>query len=205
MRSQPGFWRKCRVGFRWFRIATLLAVLALVCAFVWFNRVGLPEFLKRPLVEKLHARGVELNSPACACASCADSSPKTSASATPRRLTARHFRWPKSSCGWIIARCFTGGCKSAAWFCAMADSSGQSRPPMRSHSNTFKPICDFRRTTPGRSIIFKPLRRRKTVVDRQYRPRARSPALGNVSRQKNRRLGEAVVANIFRHARPDSF
>ena len=30
MRSHSGFWRKCRVGFRWFRIATLLAVLALV-------------------------------------------------------------------------------------------------------------------------------------------------------------------------------
>ena len=49
MRFNSGFWRKCRIGFRWFRIATLLAVLALVCAFVWFNRVGLPEFLKRPL------------------------------------------------------------------------------------------------------------------------------------------------------------
>ena len=60
MRPHSGFWRKCRVGFRWFRIATLLAVLALVCAFVWFNRVGLPDFLKRPLVEKLRARGVEL-------------------------------------------------------------------------------------------------------------------------------------------------
>ena len=60
MRFNSGFWRKCRIGFRWFRIAILLAVLALVCAFVWFNRVGLPEFLKRPLVEKLHARGVEL-------------------------------------------------------------------------------------------------------------------------------------------------
>ena len=60
MRFHSGFWRKCRIGFRWFRIATLLAVLALVCAFVWFNRVGLPDFLKRPLVEKLRARGVEL-------------------------------------------------------------------------------------------------------------------------------------------------
>ncbi len=60
MRFHSGFWRKCRIGFRWFRIATLLAVLALVCAFVWFNRVGLPEFLKRPLVETLRARGVEL-------------------------------------------------------------------------------------------------------------------------------------------------
>ena len=60
MRFHSGFWRKCRIGFRWFRIATLLAVLALVCAFVWFNRIGLPEFLKRPLVETLRARGVEL-------------------------------------------------------------------------------------------------------------------------------------------------
>lgn len=60
MRFHSGFWRKCRTGFRWFRIAMLLAVLALVCAFVWFNRVGLPDFLKRPLVEKLRARGVEL-------------------------------------------------------------------------------------------------------------------------------------------------
>ncbi|MGA3282954.1 MAG: AsmA-like C-terminal region-containing protein [Verrucomicrobiota bacterium] len=60
MRFHSGFWRKCRIGFRWLRIATLLVVLALVCAFVWFNRVGLPEFLKRPLVETLRARGVEL-------------------------------------------------------------------------------------------------------------------------------------------------
>ena len=60
MRHPSGFWRKCRVGFRWLRIAFLLAVLALVCAFVWFNRIGLPDFVKRPLVEKLHARGVEL-------------------------------------------------------------------------------------------------------------------------------------------------
>ncbi|MGD0745423.1 MAG: hypothetical protein ABSA45_09735, partial [Verrucomicrobiota bacterium] len=60
MRSHSGFWRKCRIGFRWLRIGTLLAVLALVCAFVWLNRVGLPEFLKKPLVETLRARGVEL-------------------------------------------------------------------------------------------------------------------------------------------------
>jgi len=60
MSAPSGFWRKCRVGFRCFRLATLLAVLALVCAFVWFNRVGLPDFLKRPLVEKLRSRGVEL-------------------------------------------------------------------------------------------------------------------------------------------------
>jgi len=60
MRFPSGFWRKCRIGFRWLRITTLLAVLALVCACFWFNRVGLPEFLKKPLMETLRARGVEL-------------------------------------------------------------------------------------------------------------------------------------------------
>ena len=60
MRFQPGFWRKCRTGFRWFRIAVLLTVLALVCALVWFNRIGLPDFLKGRLVATLQARGVEL-------------------------------------------------------------------------------------------------------------------------------------------------
>ena len=60
MRLQPGFWRKCRIGFRWCRIGTLLVVLALVFAFVWFNRIGLPDFLKTRLVQTLHARGIEL-------------------------------------------------------------------------------------------------------------------------------------------------
>ena len=60
MPSQPGFWRKCRTGFRWFRITALFAVLALVCALVWFNRIGLPDFLKRRLVGTLQARGIEL-------------------------------------------------------------------------------------------------------------------------------------------------
>ena len=60
MPARPGFWRKCRIGFRWLRIATWLTVLTLICAGVWFNRVGLPDFLKRPLVEKLRVRGVDL-------------------------------------------------------------------------------------------------------------------------------------------------
>ena len=46
MRLQPGFWRKCRIGFRWCRIGALLVVLALVFAFVWFNRIGLPDFCR---------------------------------------------------------------------------------------------------------------------------------------------------------------
>ena len=60
MRLRSGFWRKCRVGFRWCRISAWLVLLAVLCALLWFNRVGLPDFLKRPLVEKLHARGIEL-------------------------------------------------------------------------------------------------------------------------------------------------
>jgi hypothetical protein len=60
MPSQPGFWRKCRAGFRWFRVTVLFAVLALVCALVWFNRIGLPDFLKRRLVETLQTHGIEL-------------------------------------------------------------------------------------------------------------------------------------------------
>jgi hypothetical protein len=58
MRSS--FWRKCRVGFRWCRTGALLALLVAVCAVVWFNRVGLPDFLKTRLVAKMHERGIEL-------------------------------------------------------------------------------------------------------------------------------------------------
>src|SRR5882724_9690667 len=57
---RPGFWRKCRVCFRWFRISAWLVLLAALCAVVWFNRVGLPDFLKTRLVATLHGRGIEL-------------------------------------------------------------------------------------------------------------------------------------------------
>jgi len=57
---RPGFWRKCRLCFRWFRISVLLLVLTAVFSFVWFNRVGLPDFLKTRLVQALHSRGIEL-------------------------------------------------------------------------------------------------------------------------------------------------
>jgi hypothetical protein len=55
-----GFWHKCRVGFRWFRIFLWLLVLAVLCAVVWVNQVGLPEFLKTRLVATLRQHGVEL-------------------------------------------------------------------------------------------------------------------------------------------------
>lgn len=55
-----GFWRKCRVCFRWCRISIWLLVLAIICGFLWLNRIGLPDFLKTRLVATLHERGVEL-------------------------------------------------------------------------------------------------------------------------------------------------
>ena len=56
----PGFWRTCRIGFRWFRFAAWLAVLTVLVAFIWCNRVGLPNFLKSRIVGTLSARGVNL-------------------------------------------------------------------------------------------------------------------------------------------------
>jgi hypothetical protein len=60
MPARSGFWRKCRTGFRRFRLVVWFTVLALVCSLLWFNRVGLPDFLKRRLVQTLQARGIEL-------------------------------------------------------------------------------------------------------------------------------------------------
>ncbi|HTV62987.1 MAG TPA: hypothetical protein VMH30_10520 [Verrucomicrobiae bacterium] len=57
---QRDFWRKCRIVSRWIRRAALGALLAAICAVIWFDRVGLPDFLQRRLVEALHERGLEL-------------------------------------------------------------------------------------------------------------------------------------------------
>jgi len=57
---RPGFWHKCRVSFRWCRISLWLVLLAALCAVVWFNQIGLPDFLKTRLVATLRERGVEL-------------------------------------------------------------------------------------------------------------------------------------------------
>ena len=58
MRS--GFWRQCRVIFRWLRRGALLAVLGALVAVFWFNQVGLPGFLKTRLVAACRDRGVNL-------------------------------------------------------------------------------------------------------------------------------------------------
>jgi hypothetical protein len=57
---RPGFWRNCRVGFRWCRFSAWLLALAVIGAVGWLNRIGLPDFLKTRLVATLHERGVNL-------------------------------------------------------------------------------------------------------------------------------------------------
>ncbi len=60
MRPRTGFWWKCRTVFRHFRRLMIVLVLVLIGVLVWLNRIGLPDFVKRPLVETLRERGVEL-------------------------------------------------------------------------------------------------------------------------------------------------
>ncbi len=60
MRFKPGFWRRCRFGFRCVRFTAWLLVLAGLLFFIWCNRIGLPNFLKTRLVATLSERGVKL-------------------------------------------------------------------------------------------------------------------------------------------------
>jgi hypothetical protein len=54
------FWKTCRICFRGFRISVLALILALLCCLLYFNQVGLPEFIKKPVLERLRARGIDL-------------------------------------------------------------------------------------------------------------------------------------------------
>src|SRR5881394_2211785 len=59
-RPRRGFWRVCRIYFRRFRITVWFLILALLGALIYVNQIGLPPFIKRPLLEKLRARGIDL-------------------------------------------------------------------------------------------------------------------------------------------------
>jgi hypothetical protein len=37
-----------------------LFILALVCAVIWLDRVGVPDFVKQPIIDSLHQHGIEL-------------------------------------------------------------------------------------------------------------------------------------------------
>jgi hypothetical protein len=54
------FWRLCRIYFRRFRISVWLLLLTVLAAVVYVNQVGLPDVLKRPLLEKLREQGLDL-------------------------------------------------------------------------------------------------------------------------------------------------
>ena len=59
-RKPSRFWRLCRIYFRRFRIGVWVAILALLGAWIYLNQVGLPNIVKKPLLEKLRARGLDL-------------------------------------------------------------------------------------------------------------------------------------------------
>ena len=59
-KPKRSFWRRLRIYFRRFRITVLMLLFVLVCAGAYLNQVGLPGFIKRPLLENLRARGVDL-------------------------------------------------------------------------------------------------------------------------------------------------
>lgn len=58
---RPSRWRTARRLFRYLRIAVLLLVLGLIGFALYLNRVGLPGFLRRPLLAKLQVHGIHLN------------------------------------------------------------------------------------------------------------------------------------------------
>lgn len=59
-RTQSRFWRTLRLVWRGCRIVGLLLVLVAIVSLIYLNRHGLPEFAKRSLLEKLRARGLDL-------------------------------------------------------------------------------------------------------------------------------------------------
>jgi len=58
--AKSRFWRTCRIYFRRFRITVWLLLLLLLGSLMYLNQVGLPNFVKTPLLQKLHAHGIDL-------------------------------------------------------------------------------------------------------------------------------------------------
>ena len=58
--KRRGFWRTCRICFRYTRIAIWLLILGFLGCLIYVNQIGLPGFIKRPLLQKLRERGVDL-------------------------------------------------------------------------------------------------------------------------------------------------
>ncbi len=58
--AKKHFWRLCRIYFRRFRISLWLVIIVVLGSLLYLNQVGLPDFVKRPLVNKLREQGVAL-------------------------------------------------------------------------------------------------------------------------------------------------
>ncbi|HEY2083063.1 MAG TPA: AsmA-like C-terminal region-containing protein, partial [Verrucomicrobiae bacterium] len=56
-----GRWRRFRVIFRRCRITLLLVILAFTGGLLYLNSIGLPGFIKKPLLQKLHDRGLDMH------------------------------------------------------------------------------------------------------------------------------------------------
>src|SRR5712672_2683175 len=59
-RQKRRFWRMCRIGFRRFRLCLWLVILAALACLLYLNQIGLPALVKKPLLDKLRARGIDL-------------------------------------------------------------------------------------------------------------------------------------------------
>jgi hypothetical protein len=58
--KKRGWWPRCRRVFRGVRICTWTLILILVLVFAYLNEIGLPGFVKGPLLKRLQARGIDL-------------------------------------------------------------------------------------------------------------------------------------------------
>ncbi|MDR3457155.1 MAG: AsmA-like C-terminal region-containing protein [Verrucomicrobiae bacterium] len=56
----PGFWRKCRIAFRWARYCLWLLLVLALLALAWINVVGFPGFVKQRVQAALQDHGVTL-------------------------------------------------------------------------------------------------------------------------------------------------
>ncbi|HTB82010.1 MAG TPA: AsmA-like C-terminal region-containing protein [Candidatus Sulfotelmatobacter sp.] len=54
----PGFWRNCRICFRWTRYALWLLVVLVMLALGWANVIGIPDFLQKKIAVALREHGV---------------------------------------------------------------------------------------------------------------------------------------------------
>ena len=199
MRS--GFWRKCRVCFRWCRISVWLLVLAVVCAFVWFNRIGLPDFLKTRLVATLHERGVELEFSRMRLRFERGIVRKTSASAAPQTLASPVLTLAEVQ----LQLDFRALLHRQLQVDGLVLRQGKFLWPV-SPTNTLR-LDDIQTDTAfpdQRHLVARQFpggfRGRQTRVVRRHRPRAGNPQLGDFSRRQSGQLpGRAgATAKIFR-------